>query len=325
MKTLNEHLKTGQFKNVYLIYGPESYLRRQYRDRLKAAVLGDGDPMNYNYFEGKGLDIHEVIGLCDTLPFFADKRVVVVEDANLFSSSQEELTAYIPNVPETTCLIFVEESPDKRGKLFKTVSKVGYAADMASPNEKTLKLWIGKILKKSGRVITERSAEHFLDTVDLNMENLHQELEKLICYTEGRDEITDADIDAICTVHTENRIFAMIEAVAAKQTRKAMQLYRDLLTLKEPPLKILTLITRQFNQLLQIKELALKGYSPALISERTHIRDFIVEKNMRLTRQFTYEELREALDMCAQMDEAAKTGQITDLLAVEMVIAKYGS
>ena len=84
MRILNEHIKNHTFKNVYLIYGPEDYLRRQYRDKLKAAILADGDTMNYNYFEGKGIDVNEVIGLAQTMPFFADYRLIILEKYRVF-------------------------------------------------------------------------------------------------------------------------------------------------------------------------------------------------------------------------------------------------
>ena len=69
MKSLNEDLKTGQFKQIYLLYGEESYLKRQYRERLVRAMIPEGDTMNYAVYEGKNIDIKEVIDLAETLPF----------------------------------------------------------------------------------------------------------------------------------------------------------------------------------------------------------------------------------------------------------------
>ena len=87
------------------------------------------------------------------------------------------------------------------------------------------------------------------------MENISKELEKLLCYTMGRDVITSEDVKAICTEQTENKIFEMINAIAEKRQKKALDLYYDLLALKEPPMRILYLITRQFNLLMQVKDL----------------------------------------------------------------------
>ena len=325
MRTLNEHIKTGKFKNVYLLYGPEVYLRKQYRDKLKAALIGDDDTMNYNYFEGKGLDVHNIISLAETMPFFAERRLIVIENSGFFSSSQDELAEYIKQMPETTYMIFVEESADKRNKLYKAVSSAGYAANMASPDEKTLKRWIAGMIRREGKNISERTVEKFLDTVDNDMENIRQELEKLLCYTAGYDVVTDEDVAQICSVHTENKIFDMINNIAQKRQREALRLYDDLLTLKEPAMRILYLIARQFNTLLQIKELAVQGFSSQTIAERTGMKEFVVRKNMGLTRKFSLEELKEALDDCVRSEESVKTGIMNDQMAVELIIIRYSA
>ena len=75
MKSLNEDLKTGQFKQIYLLYGEEAYLKKQYRDRLTKALLPEGDTMNFAHFEGKGVDVKSVIDLSETLPFFCRKKI----------------------------------------------------------------------------------------------------------------------------------------------------------------------------------------------------------------------------------------------------------
>ena len=79
MLRLKEDIKTGNFKQVYLLYGEEDYLRKQYLDKLKKALMGDGDPMNYHYFEGREINVGARIDTAETMPFFADRRVMVIE------------------------------------------------------------------------------------------------------------------------------------------------------------------------------------------------------------------------------------------------------
>lgn len=324
MRTLNEHIKTGRLKNVYLLYGPEVYLKKQYRDKLKNAIIGD-DTMNYNYYTGKGQDIHALIAMAETMPFFAERRLLIIENSGFFASSNDALAEYIPSIPETTYIVFVEDEVDKRNKVFKAVSSTGYAANLSSPDEKTLKLWIAGLIKKEGKNITERAILRFLEIVDNDMENIHQELEKLLCYTAESDVITEDDILKVCSVHTENKIFDMIHAVAMKNQREALRLYDDLLTLKEPPLRILALISKQFNTLLQIKALSVRGYTSSVIAQRTGMKKFIVKKNLVMTRKFSMDELREALECCVQSEEEVKTGLLNDRMAVEILIIKYSA
>ncbi len=323
MRIINDHIKTKSFKNVYLIYGPEDYLRKQYRDKLKNAILPEDDTMNYNYYEGKGLDVEEIIAMADTMPFFAEKRLLVLENTGFFASSSDEMAAYISRIAEDTIMVFVEESVDKRNKLFKEVGKAGYAACMESPNQEMLIKWISGILKQEGRQIRREDILLFLSIIDMDMENIRQELEKLICYTMGKPVITDDDIKEVCSVHTENKIFDMITAVAGKNKKDAMTLYNDLLTLREPPMRILYLMARQFNTLLLIRELLGQGFPNNTIAERTGMKEFVVRKNVGLARKFTVEELKEAVEFCTQMEEDVKSGRMQEQIAVELVIYKY--
>lgn len=324
VKILSQHIKSGQFKPVYLIYGDEDYLRKQYKDRMKDALVGD-DAMNYSYFEGKGISVKELIDLGETLPFFGERRLIIVENSGFFTSSQDEMAAYLKEMPETTCFVFVEKDIDKRNKLFKAVSALGYAAHMGAPDERTLIRWIIGLLRAERRVMTEQTMRYFLERIDTDMENIRRELDKLVVYTDGHEEITCEDIDAVCTVHTESQIFDMVKVIAEKNQAKALQLYYDLMTQKEPPMKILYWITRQFNQLYQIKDLQSKGYPDHIIAERMGIRDFIVRRNKVLCQSFSLAELRKAIQICVERDEDVKTGRLNDRVAVELLIVRFSA
>ena len=91
MKSLNEDLKSGQLNQVYLLYGEEAYLKKQYRDRLRNALISPDDTMNYAYYEGKGVNVKEVIDLAETLPFFAERRLIVLENTGFFKNASPEL------------------------------------------------------------------------------------------------------------------------------------------------------------------------------------------------------------------------------------------
>lgn len=324
MNILSQHIKSGQFKPVYLICGDEDYLRKQYRDRMKEALVGD-DGMNYSYYEGKGISVKELIDLGETLPFFGERRLIVVENSGFFTSSQDELASYLREMPETTCFLFVEKEVDKRNKLYKAVSSLGYTAQMGAPDERTLMRWIVGLLRTQQRGMTEQTLRYFLERIDTDMENIRRELDKLVVYTDGQVEITKEDIDAICTVHTESQIFDMVKVIAEKNQRKALQLYYDLITQKEPPMKILYWITRQFNQLYQIKDLQSKGYPDHIIAERMGIRDFIVRKNKVLCQSYSLTELRKIMEICVEREGDVKTGKLNDRMAVELLILKFSA
>ena len=321
MQTINEDIKSGQYKKVYLLYGEESFLKQSYKKKLKEAVAGD-DTMNYNYFEGKGLDVNELISLSDTMPFFSDKRLIIIEDSGFFKTSSEALADYLPMIPDTTCIVFVEDAVDKRNRLFKKVKELGHAAEMKRQDSAQLARWAGTILAQNGRKITGSSMNLFLERTGDDMENIRMELEKLISYTMGSDVVTTEDVEAVTTVQVTNKIFDMVNAIVTRKTRLAMDLYEDLLTLKEPPMRILFLIARQFNQLLLVKEMTAKGTDRGTIASKLKIPPFVAGKGSAQAGAFTREQILSYVKGCVEAEEAVKTGKMNDRMAVELLITR---
>lgn len=325
MQRIAEDIKTGQLKQIYLLYGEERYLVRQYRDRLIKALLGDGNEMNLNRYEGKGVVVPEIIGMAETMPFFSDRRVIVMENTDLFKSGGDKLSEYLKKPAESSSFVLVEQEVDKRSSLYKTVKKMGYAAQFDRQNEETLKKWVCGILKKEKKQISSQTLQLFLDGTGDDMENIRGELEKLLCYCIDKDVITSEDVKEICVPQIQDNIFKMIGAIADGNGEKALQFYYDLLALRVPPMRILNLITRQFNQMLQVKELTAKGYPQALIEEKVGIRRNIGGIYMRQASRFKTDTLRQALEDCAETEYAFKSGRIGDRLSLELLIVKYSN
>ena len=187
MRKINQDIKNKTFQNIYLLYGEEAYLKKQYRDRLKAAVCGE-DTMNYAYFEGKNADVNEIMSIADTMPFFAEKRLVVVENSGFFKKTEEKILEYLSRISESTILVFVEEETDKRGKMFKKVKELGYVCELTVQTLSTLGKWIVGILNQEGKKITKQTLDYFLAVSGTDMNIISNELEKLISYTIGREE-----------------------------------------------------------------------------------------------------------------------------------------
>lgn len=325
MKTIDNDIKMGQLKNVYLLYGTEDYLKRQYRDKLKHALVEPDDTMNFSAYEGKDINPKELIDLSETLPFFKEKRMILVENSGFFKNSCDDLAEYMSQVPESTCFVFVEEEVDKRSKLFKAASRAGIAVEFETPKEDMLVRWILGRIQREGKKITQSVMQLFLSKTGSDMENIDKELEKLICYTLDKTEISAADVEAICTGQTENKIFEMIDAISAKNQKKALDLYYDLLALKEAPMRILFLIARQFQNLLLIKSMSAKGYPAVSIAKTAGMPSFAVQKNLRQAGAFKINQLKEAIEDCGQAEEDVKTGRMADQLAVELLIVKYSA
>ena len=309
MKQITADIKSGNIRKCYLIYGEEAYMRQNLKQRLRKAVVGD-DTMNYTYMEGKDASVEAIMDIGDTMPFFAERRLILVENSGFFKKEADKLSAYLPDMPESTCLVFVEESIDKRNKLYKKVNSIGYAAECKRQGPAELRRWVARGLAQSGKKIQVATLDDFLARVGDDMENIRQEMEKLIAYTGDREEVTAADLDAVTTSQLSDRVFDMIDAIATRNQQRALDLYYDLLQLKEPPMKILVLIARQFHGILQVKELREKGLSADQIAERMGQRSFIVKRYMNQASRFSKTELEQFVQMSVETDEAVKSGNL---------------
>ena len=322
MQTIKEHIKNNEYKPVYLLCGTEDYLKKLYQDKLKAGILAGSDDMNYSYFEGKETDPLKIMMAADTLPFFSEHRLICVKNSGLFKSSND-LADYLKTMPNSTHIVFVENEVDKRNRLYKAVKELGYISEMNGMDERNLKLWISTTLKAGGKKITENSALYFLNKCGTDMVLLSHELEKLICYAYDRDVITNEDIDAVCTTLVTGKVFQMIDAISSGRQNQALTLYYDLLTLRERPLSILFLLSRQFNILLQVKELSGHGYNNSSIASKVSVPPFAVNKYIAQAKNFSKTRLIEALETCASIEEQIKTGRLNETMGIELLIVSY--
>lgn len=324
MKTLSADIKNQTFKPVYLLSGEETYLTKQFCDRLAAAMVGD-DTMNVHRFQEKNPDLKQIMELADTMPFFAERRLIIIENSGFFKRDSSQLAEYLSTLPETTHIIFREEEVDKRNKLYKKVKALGYHAEMKRQTEAELERWILTILKREQIQLTRSTMSYLLETIGTDMNVIRNELDKLIAFLGDRKVLEPVDIDAICSRQISNQIFDMIDAMSSRNRKKAFHLYQDLIALKEPPMRILFLITRQYLQLYQIREMQDHGLSGQALASAAGLNPYVVKKIGQRASRFRIEDLKRCIEECARMDEAIKTGQIQDDIAVELLITAFSA
>ena len=320
MRQLREDIKTGQFKPVYLLTGPEAFLRVRYRNILADALVSPEDTMNRALFEGAKTDEEEVLSLARTVPFFAERRLIILQETGFFRSSHPALTELVKNMPEGLSLIFAEEDVDKRSALYKAVIKAGREVVFARQNESALKQWAGRLLADADLKIRESDMEFFLSQTGDDMNTIFLEADKLIHYLAGRDVVEREDIMAVVSPRPENRIFDMIRAVTGGNTQGALSLYADLLALKEPPRRILALLTRNVDQIVRTAALQREGVTEAETAKILGIPPFAVRNNVRLLSRKGEKAFQDLLRECAATEEEIKTGNIKDRTGVELLL-----
>ena len=255
---LARQIREQDFKPVYLICGEQDFLRTQNVKRLQAAILGDGDAMNSTLLKGPDIRASQVIEMAETLPFFAERRVITLEDTDFLKKAGEEpekLCGFLAQMPPTTHLIFEEIAPNATYKLYKAIAKNGYVMRCDTPDERQLREWTAGLFARDGLKIANGTLNLFLEYAGTDMLAIRSEEEKLSSYCLGQEEVRPEDIRAVCTPVLKDRIFDMISAIAEGKRDLALSIYMDLLKLQTPPQVILSLMLRQYRQLLQVQEL----------------------------------------------------------------------
>jgi len=319
-KKLMSNLKSGEFASCYLLYGVERYLVSFYAKEIEKSLGVDKDVFFQN-------PVAEIIMAAETLPFFAERRLILVQESKLFATGRkddsEKMTNYLTNIPSNTTIIFTESDVDRRSKLFKQISKVGAVLECSPPSSQDLATWVLRLAKEKDANIAPATAHQLVRIVGANMTQLSNEISKLAAYCEG-GEISVDDINLICTPTLESKIFDMTKAMGSGRLTEALGKYHDMLMLKESPIMILTMIVRQFRMILLCKCAYEKGMTIFDTTKELGFRDFMVSEALSQARRYSTETLLQALRDCLDTDVKIKTGLISQELGVELLIVKYG-
>lgn len=330
MKNIDKHLEKRDFFNLYLIYGNEEYLKKEYENKFIKSILTEEDRfMNFNYFEGKSITAENIIETSETLPFFAKHRLIIIKDSGFLyegkKQESEKLTEYINKLPKTSIIIFFEKNVDKRLKIFKEFKKIAYITEINYLKETDLCVWISNIFNMHSKKIDTSTIIYLIRFVGSDMKLLYNEVNKILDYKNLEDFISKEDIEKICTKSLETTVFELISSIGSKDLAKAIDLYNNLLFNKISPFMVLSMIYRQFKLILQVKYLNNQGFSTSEISKKLSILDFIVKDCIKQGKNFTNKILLKGLEDCLITDFNIKTGKIQDILAVEVLIIKYSS
>ena len=185
MTQLQSELKEETFHRVYLFFGEERYLVLKMRDNLVRAAVSPDDTMNLNIHKTAWPDVSKIMDECLAMPFFADRRVVLVQDSGYFAAGKgkeeaEKLIGLLGELPETTILLFVETEVDKRSRLYKAVSKAGLSVEFEHPDEMELARWVVSQLSENRIRITKGALQMLLERTGADMTMLRAQLDKLV-------------------------------------------------------------------------------------------------------------------------------------------------
>ena len=318
----NRSVEKGELGPLYLLYGDEPYLvERGVKRLLERAVDPGFRDFNLNVFYGNECKGDEVFGAPQTLPMFAERRVVLVKKGGeLNAGAMEILLSYLQDPSPSTCLVLQAEKIDGRKKFFLEFKKRGELVEFKRPYENQLGPYVRDEVRAAGKKIDASAAELLAYLVGNNLQELVSQIEKLCTYCGKKELIGVADVKAIVSDTKAESVFEFTDALGDKDLGKSLRMLTSLLRDGEAPLRVLGAVARHYRQLWQVRELLDRKIPQGELAKASGINPYFLKKVTDQARNYKVSELRLVFERMLELDLAFKSGGRADALFERFVI-----
>ena len=305
---------------VYLLYGTKDF---EIEEEIKK-LSKDIDEMNISKYDLNNDMLSLALEDAKTMSLFGDKKLVIVDNANMFTGStskdSELIEEYLNHINENTTLVLIvhNDKLDTRKKITKLIKRVGKVQEFNDELDTTS--LVRRLFKDYN--IDYKTIQLFIDRVGNNPLIIQSEINKIKIYKDNDKNITEEDILNLTAKLIEIDIFKLIDYIVRKNKEKALELYYEMLKMNEEPIKIVVILANQFRIMYQSKELLKKGYSEKDIASTLKIHPYRVKLAIQNSRNYTSDILLKNLNALADIDIGIKTGTINKDLALELFILK---
>ena len=322
---------------IYLLYGTESYLINQIREKIiKLAIQPEEQAFNLSIYDLTEESIDQAIEDADTMPFIGDRKVIVLENPYFLTGDTKKqkvehnldrLSTYLSEPSPMTICIFVGlfEKLDKRKKIVKQLEKVADVRECSALNDDLLFKWLSDEAAKEGAVYTKEGHAQLLSMVGTNMALLVNEIKKLALYAGDGQQIDAKVVENLASRSLESDVFAMVNRIMERNLDGAYKLLADLLKQKEDPIKLIALVTRQIRIAFQAESYRLEGYTQNQVVSRLKLHPYAVKIAWSQGQRLGSSRLKKALIYCADMDDYLKTGMIDKTVGLQTLFERLAS
>lgn len=318
--------------NIITIYGEVPELVEKKSSEIVNNYLGqEKDDFNYVKFNMYENDLTPIIEETLTMPFFSDKKAIVVKNAYIFTGEKgakelnhnpEQLMEFIEKYDGDNLILFevYQNKLDERKKLTKSLKKNAQLKKVEQMSEEEIKKWIQNKLHENYKDIKQDALNLFIELTGINFNIVSQELSKLMLYIRDRPTVNKDDVNQIINRSLEQNVFLLTEYIQKEKKDKAIQLLNDLITMKEEPIKLLALITSNYRLYYQSKILEQKGYSGQQIAKTVSAHPYRVKLALNQARYYQLNDLLNIIDSCAETDYKLKSSYMDKQLILELLI-----
>jgi DNA polymerase-3 subunit delta len=331
---------------IYVFYGPDSFSLHEALTKLKAELNSDGMlATNTAAFEGDQVRPDDLLAVCSTVPFMGAHRLVLVE--GLLARFQapggrrrpgagqarhggpgrqadlgpwRDLPAALESLPPSTTLVFVDEGISEGNPLLRLLSPLAQVQHFPRLNQRDLPGWIQTRARREGVDMSPAAVRLLADLVGNDLWALWQELKKLATYASGR-RMEEEDVRALTTAAREASVFTLVDAVVEDRPDQALRLLEQLLEQGAAAPYLLSMITRQYRNLLLAKEMQSQRRPAGEIGERLGISSrFALGKVLEQAGRYSPARLKASYRRLLEADVSIKSGTYREELALELLV-----
>ena len=324
-------IREGRLYRCCLFEGEEEYTKEKALKQLIEKAVGDSFP-DINVTTLRDPPPDELIACAETVPFMADKRVLVVREYAMLSGKPkdydedtafERLDNYLPHAQEDVCIVFyVRGKADGKRRFKKMLQKRAVCVDFVRPDDAYLTKWTARELKDRGKVMTRETMNMLWFRSSRDMLTLEGEIEKLAAYTGERAEVKAEDVEAVCAQSLGAKVFDLATALLSGDGRKAFRVKRELLLAGETSALLLALLSEECRRVRYSGEMRRDGINSFEAASRLGIPEFAVRAAMRVSRDYTPESLRDMCRDCVETEYAVKSGARDETGALEALMLR---
>ena len=320
---LKNELAQGKLRPVYLFYGEEGYIKRTYEKKITELVPDNGFPeFNHLKFEGTDTTLTEYDDAWESFPMMTDKKLIIIRDSKIFKKANEEVKEFwlekFRRASEENVVIFNESEVDKRGVLYKAVQKAGLVLEFEYQSESDLITWVMRQALNAKVKMQKDCAAYLVGVVDPGLDNLTNELNKLLSYCDG--EITRSDIDRVVSKAMGIKIFDLTEAIMKRDAATAMWVVNELRTSSESAFGILYLLEGSAEKILKTKLCGSRNKYE--VASAIGVAPFVADKYIASAAGFETEKLIRMIARGPEIDFEIKSGIVEQWAALEQYIAE---
>lgn len=295
---------------VCYLYGDEHFLLDRIVSRMLEKAL---DPalkdFNLNVFfggEAKGVDI---VDAAQTLPMFADRRVVLVKRSEgLSAAASEALLPYLGKPSAGTCLIFTGTRIDQRRKFFQEIKKHGTLVEFKRLYDNKLPSFVQEEARTRGKIFDSAAAELLALLTGNELQELSAQIEKLSVYAGERSRITVDDVKTVASSGKISDIFELAGHLCLKDLHNSLKCLDTLLLYGEEVPKMVGALAHHFRKVWRVREMLDLKMGKAEIIRITKINAYFMDETIRQARNFSRESLRRIFEELNRTDIASKSG-----------------